>query len=416
MTAIVLYIHVPFCRYRCDYCDFFTRTRVPPERQLQIIDRTFSQALDILRQWYHPGDPIASIYVGGGTPSSLHERARRRLIRGIEECIEYGTLLPESEITVEVNPEDTERTLFDDLHYSGVNRISLGVQSLNQATLARIGRHTTLPATRQGLEGVSQQWGQRWGHRWSVDVITAIPGQSIQEAADDVGRVLEFQPSHVSLYELGIEPATRLALMRRRGVLPVESDENRVAQRDAAAHMLLTQGLHRYEVSSFAVAGMESRHNLAYWRMHPWAAAGPGAVGLLPQGGHATHFAGSRAFRQYIERDDYAVTPEPLSPLELCEEYLMGGFRMTRGVSNESLHTVFGQTLQDLIPSTLEAWRPYLDDATSAFVALNEAGQLLLNRFLVDAFSELERAAELPVHPAWPEAPQNGASIDTIAT
>lgn len=416
MNAIVLYIHVPFCRYRCDYCDFFTRTRVSPERQLQIIHRTFSQALDVLRQWYHPGDPIASIYVGGGTPSSLHERARRRLIRGIEECIDYGTLLPESEITVEINPEDAERTLFDDLHRGGINRISLGVQSLNQATLARIGRHTTLPATRRGLEGVSQQWGQQRGHRWSLDVITAIPGQSVQEAADDVGRVLEFQPSHVSLYELGIEPGTRLALMRRRGVLPVESDENRVAQRDAAARMLRAHGLHRYEISSFAIPGMESRHNLAYWRMHPWAAAGPGAVGLLPRNGYATHFTGSRAFRQYIERDDYAVTPEPLSPQELCEEYLMGGFRMTRGVSNEALYTVFGQTLQDLIPATLETWRRYVDDDMTAFVALSEEGQLLLNRFLVDAFTELDHAANLPVYPAWPEAPQNDASIGTSAT
>ncbi len=416
MTAIVLYIHVPFCRYRCDYCDFFTRTHVAPERQFQIINRTISQALEVLQRWYAPGTPIASIYVGGGTPSSLHERARYRLIRGIEECVEYGTLRPDSEITVEINPEDAERTLFDDLRRAGVNRVSLGVQSLNHATLTRIGRHTSLPATRRGLEWVSQEWGRQWGRRWSVDVITAIPGQSVQEAADDVGRVLEFQPNHVSLYELGIEAGTRLDLMRRRGMLPVAPDEHRLAQRAEAVRLLGAQGLHRYEVSSFAIHGQESRHNLAYWGMHPWAAAGPGAVALLPRNGQATHFTGTRTFQQYIEQDDYAVTPEPLSSRELCEEYLMGGFRMTQGVSSTSLYSVFGKTLPELIPATLEAWRPYLSGNMTSFVALREEGQLLLNRFLVDAFGELERTADLPDQPAWPEVLQNGASIDTIAT
>ncbi|HKK47675.1 MAG TPA: radical SAM family heme chaperone HemW [Alkalispirochaeta sp.] len=416
MTPIVLYIHVPFCRYRCDYCDFFTRTHVPAERQLQIVNRTISQALDLLHQWYPPGAPISSVYIGGGTPSSLCEPARARLIRGIEECIAYGTLIPESEITVEINPEDTGPTLLHDLHHAGVNRISLGVQSLDQSTLARIGRHTTLPATVHGLELISQQWGEQWGHRWSVDVITAIPGQSITEAEEDLRRVLEFRPSHVSLYELGIEPGTRLAHRQRRGALPVEADEHRMAQWEAAATILPAHGLRRYEVSSFAVPGMESRHNLSYWRMHPWAAAGPGAVGLLPYQGRATHLTSGRVFQQYLERDDYSVTSEPLTSRELCEEYLMGGFRMTQGISTASLTAVFGKTLPELIPSTLEAWRHHLHSDMTTSVALRAAGQLLLNRFLVDAFTELERSVHIPATPTWPEATPNSASIDTTAT
>ncbi|MEX2442242.1 MAG: radical SAM family heme chaperone HemW [Alkalispirochaeta sp.] len=412
MTAIILYIHIPFCRYRCDYCDFFTRTHVAPDRQLRIIERTISHALHSLHRWYPPDAPISSMYVGGGTPSSVHEKARHRLLQGIRECIEYGTLVPDSEITVEVNPEDVDRTLLQDLDRSGVNRISLGVQSLRASTLTRIGRHTTLPATRRGLELIAGTWHRRW----SMDVISAIPGQSVTDAAEDVRSALEYHPHHVSLYELGIEPGTRLALTQKRGALPPESEEHRLAQLAAAAEVLAEADFHRYEVSSFSVPGDESRHNLAYWQMHPWAAAGPGAVALLPYQGQATHFTTNHRFPDYLDRDDYAVTPEPLTPRELCEEYLMGGFRMTRGISNATMQHVFGHTLPELLPATLRRWSRYLQYRGNDLVTLTDEGRLRLNRFLVDAFGELERSAELPTAPRWPETTGSDANTDTTAT
>ncbi len=412
MNAIVLYIHVPFCRSRCDYCDFFTRTHVPPERQLQIVHRIIAQAMHSLRTTYPPQTAISSIYVGGGTPSSLERRARHRLLQGIRECIDYGTLVPESEITVEINPEDVDAELLRDLAQSGVNRLSLGVQSLHAATLTRIGRHTTLTATRSGLELIAG----RWPRRWSVDVITAIPGQTPAEAAADTQEILALQPHHVSLYELGIEPGTRLAQRARRGTLPPPTDEERLAHLSAAAEVLLSAGLHRYEISNFAVPGEESRHNLAYWQMHPWIAAGPGAVGLLPVAGTPTHFTVTRTFQEYLTRSDYATTPEPLSTLELCEEYLMGGFRMTRGVSNAAMSAVFARPLPQLIPETLDTWHDHLEYSESDFIALTAGGRLLLNRFLVDAFGELERSAQMPDLPRWPHGPDNPANADTTAT
>ncbi|MFW5694296.1 MAG: radical SAM family heme chaperone HemW [Alkalispirochaeta sp.] len=416
MTEITLYLHIPFCRARCDYCDFFTRTHVHPERQQQIIDRTIAHAMDSLRRWYHPRAPISSIYVGGGTPSSLHSQARRRLLSGIRACIDYGTVVPNSEITVEVNPEDVDRSLLNDLHESGVNRLSLGIQSLTPSVLTRIGRHTSLSATRRGLEEVATHWGTRSGMRWSADIITAVPDQSISDAAHDIRNVLEYCPRHVSLYELGIEPGTRLAQTYRRRTYARETDELRYAQHRAAADALTDAGLEQYEISSFAVPGDESRHNISYWQLHPWAAAGPGAVALLPGRGGATHFTVGRSFQQYLDRDDFSVTAESLTPQELCEEYFMGGFRMTRGVSNATLRAVFGCTLPELIPATLEAWAHHVRATATDYVSLTPAGQLLLNRFLVDAFGEIERSVNLPSAPAWPEPRRNAASIDTSAT
>lgn len=412
MTAIVLYIHIPFCRSRCDYCDFFTRTRVPPERQLQIVQRIISQAMHSLRTVYPAETPISTIYVGGGTPSSLDTRARHRLLQGIRECIDYGTLVAESEITVEVNPEDVDAALLTDLRRSGVNRLSLGVQSLHASTLSHIGRHTTLTATRTGLELIAGTWPLRW----SVDVITAVPGQTPAAAARDAQEILAFHPPHVSLYELGIEPGTRLAQRARRGTLPPPADEERLAQLSAAAEVLIGAGLHRYEISSFAAPGEESRHNLAYWQMHPWIAAGPGAVALVPVAGKPTHLTGTRTFREYLTRSDYATTAEPLSARELCEEYLMGGFRMTRGVSNAVISAVFTHPLHRLIPETLDAWHAHLAYFDSDFTALTDTGRLLLNRFLVDAFGELERSAAIPDVPRWPHDPDNPANADTTAT
>lgn len=412
MTAIVLYIHVPFCRFRCDYCDFFTRTRVLPERQFQLIHRTISHALHSLHHWYPPKTPISSIYVGGGTPSSLDERGRRRLFQGIRQCIEYGTVVPESEITVEINPEDVNGALLSDLEQTGVNRLSLGVQSLQQTTLSRIGRHTTLAATRSGLELIAGKWPLRW----SVDVITGIPGQTPSGATEDAQRIVDFHPHHVSLYELGIEPGTRLALTERRETLPVQADEYCLAQWRSAAEVLRGAGLHRYEISSFAIPGDESRHNLTYWQMHPWIAAGPGAVALLPVHGKPTHLTIGRRFQEYLDREDYAVTPEALGVRELCEEYLMGGFRMTRGISDTTIRSVFDHSLNQLIPETLHTWRTHVEYSRSDFIALTETGRLLLNRFLVDAFGELERSAQLPIAARWPHAFGNPASTDTTAT
>jgi oxygen-independent coproporphyrinogen-3 oxidase len=219
----------------------------------------------------------------------------------------------------------------------------------------------------------------------------------------------------VSPYELGIEPGTRLGLIQQRGLLPTDPDDKRLQQFTAAADVLAAAGLIRYEISSFARAGHQSRHNLAYWQMRPWTAAGPGAVALLPSDGRATHFTIGRSFREYLEADERAISAEPLSSKELCEEYLMGGFRMTRGISDRSLQNVFGHATEELIPETVDSWQDYLQ-RDGHFVTLTDRGRLLLNRFLIDAFGELDRSTQIPDVPHWPETFEDGANTDTTAT
>ena len=420
MNTFSLYIHIPFCRFRCDYCDFFTRTRVAPVRQREIIASTVRQALDAHTTWHAPAPHPGTIYVGGGTPSALDPAAAELLLEGISalrtRLAVHGVSTEASstaeeieEITVEVNPEDVNPALLARYADAGVTRLSVGIQSLREQVLRRIGRHTTLDATRRGLETVATHWPGRW----SADLITAIPGDDPDGAAADATELLRFGPRHLSVYELGIEPATLLGMRHRRNAIPPISETGQIAQSQAVSDVLGAAGLRRYEVSSWSLPGEESRHNLRYWRLAPWAAAGPGAVGLVPRGGGPEHVTVPRSFPRFLSREDFGVHREPLTARDLFEETLMGGMRTTDGVNRTRIEAVFGRRMETIIPDTLDRWSALTHAPRAEHLALTADGLLLLNRFLVDAFAELDTTASLlRSPPAWPDS----ASPDATAT
>lgn len=411
MSPPGLYVHVPFCRTRCDYCDFFTRTSVAVERQERIVRRIFDEVSAGAERWNDGGGDFRTIYVGGGTPSSLTASARDAFLAGISRI---GPAGDDREVTVEVNPEDVDLQLLTDLRVAGVNRLSLGVQSLRKGALTTIGRHTTLEETLRGLDLVAAHWPDRW----SVDLITAIPGLTPRQSAEDARRILLRQPSHLSVYELGIETATRLARRVRRGEVRPAPDAERRRHLEAVRDVLAGAGLLRYETSSYAHPGAESRHNLGYWRMLPWVAAGPGAVALVPIGGAPVHLTGTRDFSRYLSRRDFAATPERLSSRELFEEYLMGGMRMTGGLDRRAVRAAFGFDPGRLLPRTLTRWDRRLSPSDEGFLRLDGEGAWLIDAFLVDAFAELEETVTiLPEPAAWPvsEGP-NGANTVAATT
>ena len=394
MSARALYIHVPFCSHRCDYCDFFTRTGVSGFRQRAVLHRIADQ-IAMLRMRGSLDTPLASLYIGGGTPSALAPEDLDGLLDTLQPLTSSAT-----EWTVELNPEHVSQELLFGLLDRGVNRLSLGVQSLDGRTLERLGRGVNAATTQKGLQLVSRNWPARW----TADLITAIPGGTAAQRREDAARLLDYGPGHLSVYELGIEARTRLGLRRRRGDIAALNEQQTLHQLAAVAEELDQRGLFAYEVSSFSRPGEESRHNRTYWRLEPWAAAGPAAVGLLPGPAGPEHLHGPRDFARYLERADFGVRAERLSTTELLEELLMGGLRTLRGVDSGAVHRIFGSRLPRLLPRTLDQWNDLLVWSEDGFLALNAAGRQVLDAVLVDAFREIEGEHQrLPDRPRWPD-------------
>lgn len=384
-----LYIHIPFCRKRCDYCDFFTRAAVAPRRQMEIARAITTQAQELLSQLGSPR--ITTVYAGGGTPSSLTGEALSLLL-SLLQTVGYSA----EETTVEVNPEDVTPELLRQFSDAGVNRLSVGIQSLDEETLRRIGRHTSTTATRAGLNTVAERWTEGDGarRRWNADLIVGIPERDTRVVAADLESIIAAGPGHISVYELEIEPDTVLGHARRRGLFPVPDHDEVADELEFVAAILNTHGFRHYEISNFARPGEESAHNLGYWRMEPHLGLGPGAVGTIacpvPK-----RYTNTRDFSVFLNSPDRGLAIETLSRRQFLEEVLMMGFRTSYGIVRSRFYDLFGCVLEELIPETTARWGvgtlpTATDDGTVYRLAPKK--RLLLNQFLQDAFTEIDVA------------------------
>lgn len=400
---VSLYVHVPVCTRRCDYCDFFTRAGVAPTVQECLIARTREQ-WERYRRIYRVKRPI-SIYVGGGTPSALHGIARKHLLslvrsfRELPTAESAGDATPE--ITVEVNPEHVDRPFLAALEDNGVTRLSLGVQSLNRDTLAVIGRHTTLEDTRRGLETLAHNWNRPW----NADIIAAIPDQTPTQARRDLTDILAYDPYHVSLYELEIVSSTGLGHAVRRDrlrPLPEETAERILFE---CGDLLENRGYEQYEVSAFARPRFRAVHNLRYWRMEPYIGIGPGAVGTMPAedgAGLPQRFEGTRNFQVFRNDSDFGVRRENIGTAAFCREHIMMAFRTIDGLDSTRFRQIFGYDIERAIPKTLDRWSRFLRRSDRR-LALNRRGLRLTNAFVRDAFIELDTNPPPRERPQWPE-------------
>ncbi len=297
---------------------------------------------------------------------------------------------------MELNPEDISRELLDRFEEAGVNRFSIGIQSFREHTLRRIGRHTSIEATRRGLEILADRWrpGTKTDHglflRWNADLIAGIPGGDPADTVLDLEEILSFGPDHLSVYELGVEDNTVLGRARRRGLLLPRDSDSLAEELDAVRATLLDRGFLHYEVSNFAHPGAESRHNLGYWLMEPHLGVGPAAVGTLPEP-TLRRFTNTREFSRYLHDPDRGLREESLSPGDFLRELLMMGLRTDRGVDRARVQKLAGRPLSDLLANTLRRWKIALPGSgeSGAFV-LSPENRQLLDRFLRDAFHELD--------------------------
>src|ERR1043165_9766172 len=274
-SDLALYVHWPFCVSKCPYCDFNSHVRESVDqerwRSALLADLAYET-----RQT--SGRRLGSIFFGGGTPSLMAPATVAALIAAAER---HWGFAPGIEISLEANPSSVEAARFADLAAAGVNRVSLGLQSLDDGALRFLGRAHD---AKEGLAALAT--AQRAFGRVSFDLIYALPGQSAAAWQIELGRALSLGTHHLSLYQLTIEPGTRLAALAGRGALvPADPDES-AALYELTGELTEAAGLPAYEISNHARPGEESRHNLAYWRYQPYAGIGPGAHGR--RGGLAT--------------------------------------------------------------------------------------------------------------------------------
>ena len=318
---LALYVHWPFCISKCPYCDFNSHVRERIDeaawRDALIADLRHEAAL-------LPGRMLGSIFFGGGTPSLM---APATVAAIIEEVSKLWYLPSEAEITLEANPSSAEAARFAGAAAAGVNRISLGVQSLDDGALHFLGRAHD---ARAALAAVAT--AQATVDRVSIDLIYARPGQTEESWAAELERALALGTDHLSLYQLAIEPGTRFATLVRQGALAPMDADAAAPLFELTRAVTAARGRPAYEVSNHARPGDESRHNLSYWRYGDYVGVGPGAHGR--RGGAATlRHKKPESWAAAVGRQGHGIADEtPLSPAERAAEALLMGLRLEEGV------------------------------------------------------------------------------------
>lgn len=353
-----IYVHWPFCLSKCPYCDFNSHVRHRP------VDASdFGEAL--ARELGHfrdmtPGRNVASIFFGGGTPSLMPPSEVGRIIDYI--AANWG-VADDVEITLEANPTSVEAKNFAGYRSAGVNRLSVGVQALDDRSLGALGRrHTAAEALK------AWRLAQRLFPRASFDLIYARPGQTLSGWRGELSQALAEAPGHMSLYQLTIEPGTTFAALHAAGALTLPDEEMAAALYDLTEELTGAAGLDAYEVSNHARAGEESRHNLTYWRYGEYAGVGPGAHARIGDARSYRAFANERHPETWLElvrtRGSGSCEASPLSASEQASEMLLMGLRLSEGIDPGRYERLAGRPLDDdrlkrLVADGLIAHRPH---------------------------------------------------------
>jgi len=371
-ASIALYVHWPFCVSKCPYCDFNSHVRA------SIAQHEWREAL--LADLAHearllPGRRLTSIFFGGGTPSLMEPATVAALI---EAARSHWAAADDIEITLEANPNSVEAARFADLAAAGVNRLSLGLQSLDDEALRFLGR---AHSAAEGLTAL--ETAQRHFPRVSVDLIYALPGDSEASWSKALARALSLGASHLSLYQLTIEPGTRFASLLAAGKLvPLEPDFAAELYELTDA-MTSAAGLPAYEISNHAAPGQESRHNLTYWRYGDYAGIGPGAHGRR-LGSRTVRHRKPENYLAALRRNGHAIGEEaPLRPREAADEALVMGLRLSEGIDAGALERKYGVPIVDWASVDRLVASGHLARCGPR-LAVTPEGRLLLDRLLVE--------------------------------
>ena len=326
MTGLALYIHWPFCDSKCPYCDFNSHVRASVDqdewRTALLADLAHESRLT-------SGQTLTSIFFGGGTPSLMPPKTVSTLIEAAESHWSFDA---DIEIALEANPSFVEAARFADLARAGINRVSLGLQSLDDDNLRFLGRAHDV---HEGLTALDT--AQSVFARTSLDLIYALPGQSADHWETQLGRALSFGTEHLSLYQLTIEPGTHFATLAARGELDETEPDHGAALYELTQSLAETAGRPAYEISNYARPGSESRHNLSYWRYQPYTGVGPGAHGRRGDMATLRHKTPEN-WLSAVARNGHGLQSEDrLSDYEQGAEMVIMGLRLAEGIARNRL-------------------------------------------------------------------------------
>ena len=343
-----LYIHIPFCVKKCNYCDFLSfgtederlsDTPCHPTRQLPVPEVYVDRLCREIR-WYGQKEefshrPVISVFFGGGTPSLLSEA---QIFRLMAELRDNFLIRRDAEVTMEANPGTLTPGKLKQMRFCGINRLSLGLQSTVERELKALGRIHSYGAFLQSFK-----WAREAGFKnINVDLMTALPEQTMSSYLKSLEQTAALKPEHISAYSLIIEPGTPFEAMEAQGKLSLPDEDEEREMYHLTRKFLSEMGYERYEISNYARPGYECRHNIGYWRGRDYLGLGLGASSLI----NGRRFSNRTEIKDYLAlamgSDDWYEAVETLTPAAKMEEFMFLGLRLVRGVSEKDFYRKFG--------------------------------------------------------------------------
>jgi putative oxygen-independent coproporphyrinogen III oxidase len=372
-----VYIHWPFCLSKCPYCDFNSHVRHAAIDEARFA-RAFAAEIAATAARV-PRRTVSTIFFGGGTPSLMQPATVGAIIDAVGR---HWPIAPDAEVTLEANPTSVEARRFHGFRLAGVNRVSLGVQALDDGALKALGR---LHSAREALEAVAI--ARSIFERYSFDLIYARPGQTPQAWAGELKRATAEAGEHLSLYQLTIEQDTPFAALHAAGKLVPPGDDTARALYDTTQSVCASAGLPAYEISNHARPGAECRHNLIYWRGHEYAGIGPGAHGRLDIAGERHATATEKEPQNWLMRVEAfghgVVADEALTREQMADEFLLMGLRLAEGIDLARYARLAGRPL-DARRLALLHEQGAIETTTSGRLRLTLAGFPVLDAVVAD--------------------------------
>lgn len=341
-SPLAVYVHWPFCKSKCPYCDFNSHVRegVTPSDWLAAYQREIAHYAAQLGE-----RRVASIFFGGGTPSLMDAATVEGILASIAS---HWQMEDDVEITLEANPTSIESQKFRDFRHAGINRLSVGVQALDDEALKFLGREHSATEALKAFDVVKQHFD-----RYSFDLIYARPGHTLASWKAELEQALRIAGNHMSLYQLTIEKGTPFYQSHQNGVFRLPEDELSAELYDYTTERMAQAGLAAYEVSNYATPGEESRHNLHYWRYGEYVGIGAGAHGRITLNGARTATMAihhPERWQEAVMQHGHGIQQQDaLSPEHLAEEYIMMGMRLSEGISHAECQQMTGKALEEHI-------------------------------------------------------------------
>jgi len=385
LSAFGIYIHWPFCALKCPYCDFNSHVRRHGVDE-QRFALGFAREMENLAQRIGRRE-VTSIFIGGGTPSLMQPRTLATILHAVAQ---NWQIVQQAEITMEANPSTVDAAKFLGFRHAGVNRLSLGVQALNDKALKQLGRSHDVDEAIKAIE-----LARKIFPRLSFDLIYARPDQQVQDWGKELEYAIDLAADHLSLYQLTLEEGTPFQRQYRRGQLLMPSGEHAAALYDITQEITQKRGLPAYEISNHAAIGAWSQHNLLYWRYGEYAGFGPGAHGRFIEAGRSNtrtvtmmERQPERWLAQVEETGNGIIEEEYLTTREQADEMLLMGLRLVEGLDLVSYQRLAGHSLNAAQLHQLQQMR-LIEMADNTHLRATERGRIVLDHIITQlAYSE----------------------------